>query len=51
MSFSSSSSSSDKLGAVDSVGGKDDRRFGRAGLVDDVVAGGNSAMGETDGVA
>lgn len=52
MSLSSSSSTSDKLGVADSVGGKDDRRIGRAGLVGwEEVVGGSSAMGEIDGAA
>jgi hypothetical protein len=51
MSLSSSSSTSDKLGVADSVGGKDDRRSGRAGLVGGgEIVGGNSAIGEIDGV-
>jgi hypothetical protein len=52
MSFSSSSSISDKLGLVENVGGKDDRLSDKAGLVGGIEAvGGNSAIGETEGVA
>jgi hypothetical protein len=52
MSFSSSSSISDKLGLVENVGGKDDRLLDKAGLVGGLEAvGGNSAIGEIEGVA
>jgi len=52
MSFSSSSSISDKLGVAESVGGKDDRLLDNAGLVGGLEAvGGNSAIGEIEGVA
>jgi hypothetical protein len=51
MSFNSSSSISDKLGLKESVGGKDDRLWRRAGFVGWLEAvGGSSAIGEIEGV-